>query len=95
MNTTSEHWSYLHKNRIFIVIILKLELSYQFLFLLGAYLVTQKDLFFNRGQFCQLASVILAGKDRNIKVELPPPAIVKVRCYVRDIFFKWILLLFS
>ena len=40
--------------------------------------MTQKDLFFDRGQFCQLASVILAGKDRNVNIDLPPPAIVKV-----------------
>jgi len=46
-------------------------------FITGGYLVTQKDLFFDRGQFCQLASVILAGKDRNVNIDLPPPAIVK------------------
>eukprot|EP00794_Sanderia_malayensis_P012251 gene12251-13513_t len=49
-------------------------------FITGAYLVTQKDLFFNRGQFCQLASVILAGKDNNISIDLPPPAILKPVC---------------
>ncbi|XP_065063697.1 DNA-directed RNA polymerase III subunit RPC1-like isoform X2 [Rhopilema esculentum] len=46
-------------------------------FITGGYLVTQKDLFFDRAQFCQLASVILAGKDNTIRVTLPPPAIVK------------------
>ena len=40
--------------------------------------MTQKDLFFDRGQFCQLASVILAGKDNKIDIDLPSPAIVKV-----------------
>ena len=40
--------------------------------------MTQKDLFFDRAQFCQLASVILAGKDRNVNIDLPSPAIVKV-----------------
>ena len=46
--------------------------------ILGGYLVTQKDLFLDRAQFCQLASVILAGKDNNINIDLPSPAILKV-----------------
>ena len=48
--------------------------------ILGGYLVTQKDLFFDRAQFCQLASVILAGKDNKINIDLPPPAVLKVFC---------------
>ncbi len=53
---------------------------------LGGYLVTQKDQFFNRGQFCQLAAVILAGKDNNISIDLPPPAIMKVMLNCRPIY---------
>lgn len=46
-------------------------------FITGGYLVTQKDLFFTRPQFCQITSMILAGKDVTMKIDLPPPAIVK------------------
>ena len=45
----------------------------------GGYLVTQKDVFFDRTRFCQLASALLSSNDTNIKLDLPPPAIIKVR----------------
>ena len=47
-------------------------------FITGGYLLTQKDLFFNRAQFCQITSMILAGKDTNIRIDIPPPSIIKV-----------------
>ena len=50
-------------------------------FITGAYLITQKDLFFNRAQFCQIITRILAGKDVNMRIDIPPPAIVKVFIY--------------
>ncbi|XP_047127085.1 DNA-directed RNA polymerase III subunit RPC1 isoform X1 [Hydra vulgaris] len=46
-------------------------------FITGGYLITQKDIFLNRFQFCQLTSMILAGKDVNIKIDIPPPVILK------------------
>lgn len=42
-------------------------------FLTGAYLLTRRYMFFDRGQFCQLVSY--AGI--NERVDLPPPAIIK------------------
>lgn len=47
-------------------------------FITGGYLLTQKDVFFNRAQFCQITSMILAGKDTNIRIDIPPPSIIKV-----------------
>uniref|UniRef100_A0A2R5LGD7 DNA-directed RNA polymerase subunit n=1 Tax=Ornithodoros turicata TaxID=34597 RepID=A0A2R5LGD7_9ACAR len=44
-------------------------------FITGGYLITQKDVFFDRGKACQLASYILA--DVPMALELPPPAIRK------------------
>lgn len=44
----------------------------------GAYLLTQKDVFFDRSHITQLLAYILAGKDVNIRIDLPPPVIVKV-----------------
>lgn len=46
-------------------------------FITGAYLITQKDVFFDRARACQLISSILTGKDTTVKIELPPPAIWK------------------
>ena len=46
-------------------------------FLTGGYLLTQKDAFFDRGKVCQIISQILAGDDWNLKIDLPPPAILK------------------
>lgn len=47
-------------------------------FIAGAYLLTQKDVFLDRSHITQLLAYILAGKDVNIKIDLPPPVIVKV-----------------
>ena len=44
----------------------------------GGYLLTQKDVFFDRARACQLISAIMAQNDQNIRIQLPPPAIMKV-----------------
>lgn len=44
----------------------------------GAYLITQKDVFFDRSRAMQLAASILSQNDRDVKITLPPPAIMKV-----------------
>ena len=49
------------------------------IFFPASYLLTQKDVFFDRAQFCQIIAAMLHGKDRTVKVDLPAPAIVKVR----------------
>ncbi|XP_037084098.1 LOW QUALITY PROTEIN: DNA-directed RNA polymerase III subunit RPC1-like [Pollicipes pollicipes] len=46
-------------------------------FLTGAYLITQKDQFFDRSKACQMLATILEGKDRSVWFQLPPPAILK------------------
>ncbi|XP_067008979.2 DNA-directed RNA polymerase III subunit RPC1 isoform X1 [Anabrus simplex] len=46
-------------------------------FITGAYLLTQKDNFLDRGQACQLAACLLAGDDVDMAIELPPPALRK------------------
>jgi hypothetical protein len=48
-------------------------------FITGAYLLTQKDHFLDRGQACQLAACLLAGSDASMHIDLPPPAIWKVK----------------
>jgi DNA-directed RNA polymerase III subunit RPC1 len=45
----------------------------------GGYLLTQKDVFFDRAKASQLAASILSQHDRNTRVELPPPCIFKVK----------------
>lgn len=42
-------------------------------FLTAAYLLTQKNVFFNRDQFCQVVSIMSDALDH---IELPPPAII-------------------
>ena len=49
-------------------------------FLTGAYLLTQKNAFFNRGQVCQIINQILDDKKGDkelLRIDLPPPAIIK------------------
>ncbi|CAF1104132.1 unnamed protein product [Rotaria sordida] len=46
-------------------------------FLTGAYLLTQRDTFFDRSKACQLLIWILANKDGLEKIDLPPPTILK------------------
>ncbi|XP_015764049.1 PREDICTED: DNA-directed RNA polymerase III subunit RPC1-like [Acropora digitifera] len=46
-------------------------------FITGAYLLTQKDVFLDRSHISQILAYILAGKDVNIKIDLPPPVILK------------------
>ena len=56
--------------------------NFLLLFIIGAYLLTQKDIFFDRSKACQLASSLIAYTDNNIKIDLPPPAILKVCAYL-------------
>ena len=46
-------------------------------FITGAYLLTQKDNFFDHGKVCQIIAQILAGDEAGIRIDLPPPAIHK------------------
>ncbi|XP_037787697.1 DNA-directed RNA polymerase III subunit RPC1-like [Penaeus monodon] len=46
-------------------------------FITGSYLLTQKDQFFDKEHTCALVASILAGKEADYKVDLPPPAIMK------------------
>ncbi|XP_021363401.1 DNA-directed RNA polymerase III subunit RPC1-like isoform X1 [Mizuhopecten yessoensis] len=46
-------------------------------FITGAYLITQKDVFFDRARTCQLISAMLSGNDSQMKIDLPPPCILK------------------
>lgn len=47
-------------------------------FITAAYLITQKDVFFDRAKACQLASSLISGNDTAKKIDLPPPCILKV-----------------
>ena len=44
----------------------------------ASYLLTQKDVFFDRSQFCQIVAAMLHGKDKAVRIDLPPPSIWKV-----------------
>lgn len=44
----------------------------------GGYLITQKDVFLDRARACQLIASMLSGRERTLKIDLPPPAIIKV-----------------
>ncbi|XP_040568151.1 DNA-directed RNA polymerase III subunit RPC1 [Lepeophtheirus salmonis] len=47
-------------------------------FITGAYLLTSKETFLDRGKVCQIISQILASSpDDDIKIDIPPPAIMK------------------
>ncbi len=50
----------------------------KFCFFIGAYLLTQRDVFFDRSKACQLLTWILTNKDGLEKIDLPPPTILKV-----------------
>jgi len=54
-------------------------------FITGGFLITQKDQFFNKAQFCQICSMLLAGKDSSLKIDIPSPAIIKV-CFFIHLF---------
>ncbi|BES88214.1 Hypothetical protein polymerase [Nesidiocoris tenuis] len=47
-------------------------------FITGAYLLTKKNVFFRHDEACQLASTLLASTDISMRIDLPPPAIMKV-----------------
>jgi DNA-directed RNA polymerase III subunit RPC1 len=46
-------------------------------FITASYLLTQKDVFFDRSHFNQIVASILCNGDAKIKVDVPPPAILK------------------
>ncbi|KAJ2944679.1 hypothetical protein O0L34_g4036 [Tuta absoluta] len=46
-------------------------------FITGGYLITQRDTFLTLGEAQQLAACLLAGPDANLRVDMPPPAILK------------------
>ncbi|TRY75843.1 hypothetical protein TCAL_12658 [Tigriopus californicus] len=46
-------------------------------FITGGYLLTQKDVFFDHGKVCQIVAQILAGNEKQMRIDLPPPAIFK------------------
>jgi DNA-directed RNA polymerase III subunit RPC1 len=45
-------------------------------FITGAYLISLKDIFYTRAQFCQIIGFMC---DAELKIDLPPPVILKVR----------------
>ena len=49
------------------------------IWILGGYLLTQKDVFFDRTHASQIISAVVSQHDQNTKIELPPPAILRVR----------------
>lgn len=48
-------------------------------FITGAFLLTRKDVFFDRAEAQQIISSILASVDNNIPISFPPPCIIKPR----------------
>ncbi|KPI92105.1 DNA-directed RNA polymerase III subunit RPC1 [Papilio xuthus] len=48
-------------------------------FITGGYLITQRDTFFTKSEAQQLASCLLAGPDSTMRIDMPPPAILKPR----------------
>lgn len=48
-------------------------------FITGAYLLTQKDVFFDRAEAQQIISSILASVDNNVPISFPTPCIIKPR----------------
>ncbi|XP_071808638.1 DNA-directed RNA polymerase III subunit RPC1-like isoform X1 [Asterias amurensis] len=49
-------------------------------FITGSYLLTQKDVFFDRSRACQIIASMLSQDDENLSIKLPAPAILKPRC---------------
>ncbi|CAH2094859.1 unnamed protein product [Euphydryas editha] len=48
-------------------------------FITGGYLMTQRDTFFTKEEAQQLACCLLAGPDTTMRIDMPPPAIMKPR----------------
>jgi len=48
-------------------------------FITGAFLLTRKDVFFDRAEAQQIVSSMLASVDNNIPISFPPPCILKPR----------------
>ena len=46
-------------------------------FITAAYLLTQKEVFFTRPQASQIIAYIIANDDRQLKIDLPQPALIK------------------
>ncbi|KAK9891975.1 hypothetical protein WA026_017458 [Henosepilachna vigintioctopunctata] len=49
-------------------------------FLTGGYLLSKKDMFFDRPAAMQLAATLLAGRDTHMHIDLPFPCIMKPKC---------------
>ncbi|XP_074596921.1 RNA polymerase III subunit A isoform X2 [Brevipalpus obovatus] len=48
-------------------------------FITGGYILTQKDVFFDRSKACQIISAILTDKEDLVRITLPKPCILKPR----------------
>ena len=46
-------------------------------FITGVFLLTSRDRFFDRSHVCRISSAILADDDKTLKLDLPPPTILK------------------
>lgn len=44
----------------------------------GGYLLTQKDVFFDRARACQIVASLMSDRGKLYQIDLPRPAIVKV-----------------
>ncbi|XP_072164609.1 DNA-directed RNA polymerase III subunit RPC1-like [Diadema setosum] len=61
-------------------------------FITGAYLLTSKEVFFDRARACQLVAAMLSSREENVRVTLPPPAIQKpVRLWTGKQVFSLVL----
>ncbi|XP_030835383.1 DNA-directed RNA polymerase III subunit RPC1 isoform X1 [Strongylocentrotus purpuratus] len=61
-------------------------------FITGAYLLTSKEVFFDRSRACQLVAAMLSSQETNMRITLPPPAIQKpVRLWTGKQVFSLIL----
>lgn len=44
----------------------------------ASHLLTQKNVFFDRSHFSQIVAAMLSNKDTKLKIDIPPPSIIKV-----------------
>lgn len=65
-------------------------------FITGGYLITQRDTFFTKSEAQQLASCLLAGPDSTMRIDMPPPAILKPRMlWTGKQIFRYVFLCFN
>ena len=57
-------------------------------FITSTYLLTQKDEFFDHSTACMLLTSVLAGKEGNLRIDLPPPAILRVSVIYYESFIS-------